>query len=62
MCVCYILVDKGLLDYDAKVAKYWPEFSKLGKENITIADVMRHESGLDHMEHVFVDDDFMLHT
>ena len=53
-----LLVDQGLLDYDAKVAKYWPEFSKLGKENITVADVMRHESGLDHMDHVFVDDDF----
>lgn len=40
------LVDKGLLDYDAKVADYWPEFGANGKEHLTIADLMRHEAGL----------------
>lgn len=42
-----VMVDQGLLDYNEKVAKYWPEFAQNGKENITVADVMRHESGLD---------------
>jgi len=32
-----ILYDRKLIDYDAKVVKYWPEFGKNGKEDITIA-------------------------
>lgn len=28
------------------MCKYWPEFAQNGKENITIADVMRHEAGM----------------
>ena len=40
------LVGRGLLDYDAKVADYWPEFAAGGKSEITLADVMRHEGGL----------------
>ena len=42
------LVDKGLLSYDDPVCRYWPEFAKNGKGSITIKEVMRHESGLDH--------------
>ena len=51
--VVAVLVDKGLLDYDAKVSNYWPEFGQNGKEDITLADVLRHESGLDYLEHSF---------
>ena len=40
------LVGKGLLDYDARVANYWPEFAANGKEALTIAELMRHEAGL----------------
>jgi len=39
-------VDRGLLDYGDKITKHWPEFGQNGKENITIADLMRHEAGL----------------
>ena len=38
--------DKSLIDYDQKVSKYWHEFAKNGKDKITIADVLRHESGM----------------
>ena len=31
-----IMVDKGLLNYEEKICKYWPEFGKNGKENITL--------------------------
>jgi CubicO group peptidase (beta-lactamase class C family) len=42
-----ILVDRGLVRYDDLVTRHWPEFGKdNGKENITIADVMRHEGGV----------------
>jgi len=40
------LVGRGLLDYDAKIADYWPEFAANGKGDITVADLMRHEGGL----------------
>lgn len=41
-----MLVDRGLLDYDAKITDYWPEFGANGKQDTTVADLMRHEAGL----------------
>jgi CubicO group peptidase (beta-lactamase class C family) len=40
------LVARGLLDYDAKIADYWPEFGANGKGQLTVADLMRHEGGM----------------
>jgi len=40
------LVSQGLLDYNATVTHYWPEFGANGKEALTVADLMRHEAGL----------------
>lgn len=40
------LVGQGRLEYDAKIAHYWPEFSTKGKADLTVADLMRHEAGL----------------
>ena len=34
------------MNYTEKIASYWPEFGQNGKENITVADLMRHEGGL----------------
>ncbi|HEM46007.1 MAG TPA: class A beta-lactamase-related serine hydrolase, partial [Alphaproteobacteria bacterium] len=31
----HMMVDRGLLDYDDRVARYWPEFGQGGKERIT---------------------------
>jgi len=44
------LVEKGLLDYDAKIVDYWPEFGRNGKSEITLAQLMRHEAGLPFLE------------
>ena len=41
-----MLVDRGLLNYDASIADYWPEFGEHNKQDITVADLMRHEAGL----------------
>ena len=41
-----IMADKGLLEWDAPVTKYWPEFGKNGKDIVKVKDVMKHESGL----------------
>jgi CubicO group peptidase (beta-lactamase class C family) len=42
----HILVDRGLLDYDDPVAKYWPEFAQAGKERITVRHLLCHQAGL----------------
>ena len=44
-----LMVDRGLLDYDEKVSTYWPEFAQNGKQDIKVADVLRHEGGLAHI-------------
>lgn len=40
------LVDRGLLDYDAPVADYWPDFAAAGKSRITVAEALSHQAGL----------------
>jgi CubicO group peptidase (beta-lactamase class C family) len=37
---------RGLIDYDATVASYWPEFAQHGKERITVRQLLSHEAGL----------------
>jgi CubicO group peptidase (beta-lactamase class C family) len=41
-----MLVDRGLLDLDAPVAKYWPEFAQNGKKNLPVRYLLSHTSGL----------------
>jgi len=41
-----ILADRGLIDFKAPVAKYWPEFAANGKGAITVAQLMSHSAGL----------------
>ena len=36
------LVDRGFLDYDALVSKYWPEFGTNGREDLKVKDVLRY--------------------
>ncbi|MET7772789.1 serine hydrolase domain-containing protein [Nocardia sp. NPDC005366] len=38
--------ERGLLDYDAPVADYWPEFAAAGKERITVRELLTHRAGL----------------
>jgi CubicO group peptidase (beta-lactamase class C family) len=56
----HIMVDRGLLDYDARVADYWPEFGKAGKQDITLRHVMSHQSGLYHIRQMIDHADRML--
>ncbi len=50
--VIHRLADRGLIDYDAPVAEYWPEFAANGKAEISVRDVMRHRAGLSHLRGV----------
>ncbi|QFZ74590.1 serine hydrolase [Streptomyces fagopyri] len=41
-----ILVDRGELDLDAPVGRYWPEFAGAGKEKVLVRHVLAHTAGL----------------
>jgi CubicO group peptidase (beta-lactamase class C family) len=56
----HILVDRGVLDYEDRVAKHWPEFAQNGKERITLRQVLAHQSGLYHIRQMIDHADRML--
>jgi CubicO group peptidase (beta-lactamase class C family) len=41
-----LVADRGELEFDAPVAKYWPEFAANGKDSVTVAHLMSHSAGL----------------
>jgi CubicO group peptidase (beta-lactamase class C family) len=41
-----MLADRGELDFDAPVARYWPEFAAAGKEKVKVSHLMAHSAGL----------------
>ena len=41
-----VLVDRGDLDLDAPVARYWPEFAANGKTGIKVRHLLSHTSGV----------------
>jgi len=42
----HILVQKGVLALDDRVARWWPEFAANGKRDITIRQVLNHTAGM----------------
>lgn len=45
--VCLLMAaERGLIDLDAPVAKYWPEFAENGKEATTVRQLLAHRAGL----------------
>lgn len=41
-----LLRQRGLLDLDAPVGEYWPEFKERGKERVLVRQVLNHRAGL----------------
>ena len=41
-----VAADRGLLDLDATVSTYWPEFGQNDKQNVLVRHVMSHSAGL----------------
>jgi CubicO group peptidase (beta-lactamase class C family) len=37
---------RGWLDYEERVAAYWPEFAQNGKEQVTVRQLLAHQAGL----------------
>lgn len=50
--VIHRLADRGLIDYDAPMADYWPAFGANGKADITVREMLRHRAGLAHLNGV----------
>jgi CubicO group peptidase (beta-lactamase class C family) len=42
----HIQAARGLVEYDAPVARYWPEFAANGKDRLTVRNVLHHRSGV----------------
>ncbi len=42
----HMLVSRGELDLDAPVTRYWPEFAKGGKEDVSVRVLLAHQAGL----------------
>src|SRR3990167_3586974 len=40
-----LVADRGELDFDAPVARYWPEFAANGKQDIKVSHLMSHAVG-----------------
>jgi CubicO group peptidase (beta-lactamase class C family) len=45
----HILADRGRVEYDAPVARYWPEFAAQGKDRVTVLDLLTHRAGVPQM-------------
>jgi CubicO group peptidase (beta-lactamase class C family) len=44
--VLHVLVDRGQVDLDAPVARYWPEFAQAGKASLPVRHLLAHRAGL----------------
>ena len=56
----HILADRGLVDYDAPVCTYWPEFAQAGKDFVTVRNLLCHQGGLHRLAGVIDHADEML--
>ena len=45
----HMLVDRGVLDYDTPIVKWWPEYGAHGKEKTTLRHVLTHRAGVPQM-------------
>lgn len=42
----HMQAERGHLEYDSPIARYWPEFAQSGKQTVTIRQVLSHVSGV----------------
>ncbi|MHB8464758.1 MAG: serine hydrolase domain-containing protein [Acidimicrobiales bacterium] len=57
-----LAIERGLLDPDAMVASYWPEFAAAGKGAITVRQVLSHQAGLPYVDGAFTLDEVLSWT
>ena len=42
----HVLADRGQLDLDSPVHRYWPGFADFGKDAVTVAQILSHQAGV----------------
>lgn len=47
--ILHLLVERGQVAYDTRVAEVWPQFAAHGKQDITLRQCMTHMAGLPHL-------------
>jgi CubicO group peptidase (beta-lactamase class C family) len=52
-----MLADRGELDVDAPVARYWPEFAAAGKQDVLVRHLLSHTSGVSGLDQPAVAED-----
>jgi CubicO group peptidase (beta-lactamase class C family) len=48
--LAWLLAERGLLDFDAPVTKYWPEFGGGGKSAVPVRYLFTHQAGLPYLD------------
>jgi CubicO group peptidase (beta-lactamase class C family) len=52
--VCtHMLLDRGAIEFDAPVSKYWPEFAQAGKRGVLVRHVLSHTCGVIFCDHAY---------
>ncbi|MET0736351.1 MAG: serine hydrolase domain-containing protein [Microbacterium sp.] len=54
-----LLIDRGVVDPAAPIARYWPAFAAAGKGDITVAHLMTHSSGVSGWDQPITGDDIL---
>jgi CubicO group peptidase (beta-lactamase class C family) len=57
--VVALLLERGLIELDVPMARYWPEFAQSGKGSITVREVLAHRAGLVGVDGGLEVDDFV---
>jgi CubicO group peptidase (beta-lactamase class C family) len=60
--VVALLVQRGQLDLDARVASYWPAFAQHGKAAITVRQLLSHQAGLPGVDGGFTWEELLEHA
>jgi CubicO group peptidase (beta-lactamase class C family) len=55
------LVQEGVIDLDARVADYWPEFAQADKADITVRQALSHQAGLHGVTGGYTDTELLEH-
>ncbi|MGY9025631.1 MAG: serine hydrolase domain-containing protein [Candidatus Pelagibacterales bacterium] len=59
IAMCFaLLIERGQMDLDARVSKYWPEFASNSKENILVRTLLSHQAGLYAWKEKMSEEDF----
>ena len=58
MCA-HLLVQRGQLDLDAPVTRYWPEFGAAGKGTIPVRYLLSHQAGLPYVDKLVTFEEFL---